>query len=339
MVNKLDFPRYVMVGDVADAQRSRAQTILRKEGVNPNAVFEFAPSRDCTVCGLSEVLHLLEEVLPEDDCRVWALEGGDGVQAQAGEVVLRVQTAANSLLMFQSAITGVLASASGWATAARECVEASGKVRVMVSGTSYLHPNLVAQMEYAAVKGGCVATSTPLGARLSDTNAHGTMTTLLIVLMGDAQSALTAMDRTMPPEVQRIARAGVLRDEVEDVMEAVKAVDNLSGIHLRTPPERGGVTVELVKEVRAHLVQSDNENVDIIVSGGFTPAKLAAFVEAGAPVDAFVVGHHVATASPISYSSEIKEMDGEPIARRGLAPGVTDNPRLEIVSLQSSNSD
>jgi nicotinate phosphoribosyltransferase len=102
----------------------------------------------------------------------------------------------------------------------------------------------------------------------------------------------------------------------------------LRGIRLDTPAERGGVTPDLVREVRARLDQAGYNHVDIYVSGGITPQRIRGFVEAQAPVSAFAVGYYIASARPVSFTADIKEIDGRPVAKRGRIPGVTVNPRL-----------
>jgi len=151
----------------------------------------------------------------------------------------------------------------------------------------------------------------------------------LPIIMGDTVKAMQAFDRHMPQEVPRIALVDTFKDEAEESLNVARSLrEKLRGVRMDTPSERGGVTPDLVKEVRARLDLAGFRHVEIIVSGGFTPEKIAAFVEAGAPVSTFGVDTYIACASPIPYSVDIHEIDGRPIARRGRIPGVTPNPRL-----------
>ncbi|MDW8103253.1 MAG: hypothetical protein RMK30_10330 [Anaerolineae bacterium] len=72
---------------------------------------------------MNEVLSLLEQVLPPDNREVWALAEGETFKEK--EVVLRIKAPYQSYAMYETAYLGMLAHASGWATAARECVEAA----------------------------------------------------------------------------------------------------------------------------------------------------------------------------------------------------------------------
>jgi nicotinate phosphoribosyltransferase len=104
-------------------------------------------------------------------------------------------------------------------------------------------------------------------------------------------------------------------------------------VRLDTPSERGRVTPDLVKEVRARLDQAGYQHVRIVVSGGIDPPRIRLFWERGAPVNAFGIGSAISGAPPIDFTGDIKAIEGEPIAKRGRIPGVTSNPRLKRVEL------
>jgi nicotinate phosphoribosyltransferase len=109
--------------------------------------------------------------------------------------------------------------------------------------------------------------------------------------------------------------------------------DRLWGVRLDTPGERGRVTPDLVKEVRARLDQAGYEHVKIVVSGGVDAERIRLFADKGAPVDAFGVGSAVSAASPIDVTADIKAIEGEPVAKRGRIPGITENSRLKKIEL------
>ena len=124
------------------------------------------------------------------------------------------------------------------------------------------------------------------------------------------------------------------KDEAEEALRVAHALgDRLYGVRLDTPSERGRVTADLVKEVRARLDQAGFRHVKIVVSGGLQPDRIAYFKEAGAPVDSYAVGSYISGATPIDFTGDIKEIDGQPIAKRGRIPGLTDSPRLKTVDL------
>ena len=83
----------------------------------------------------------------------------------------------------------------------------------------------------------------------------------------------------------------------------------------------------------SRLDQAGFQHVKITVSGGLTPERIGYFKEAGAPIDSYAVGSYISGATPIDFTGDIKEIDGQPIAKRGRIPGLTDSPRLESVDL------
>ena len=319
-----------LVGDTADVYLQRTLTILRNEGVNPTVAMEFHAQRNGRFCGIKEVLALLAKVLPETGSEVWAMEEGEAVDVK--EVALRIKAPYSSFGLYETTICGTLSSCSGWATAAWECVEAAGGIPVVALGARHVHPNVASNIDYASVVGGCVSCSTILGARLSGVTPSGSMPHVLPLLFGDTVKAIQSFDRHMPQEVPRVALVDTFKDEAEEALDVAAALrERLRGIRLDTPPERGGVTPDLVKEIRSRLDLAGFRHVEIFVSGGFTAERIKRFVEEGAPVNGFGVGSHISSAPPNDFTGDIHEIDGKPIAKRGRTPGVTSNPRLDRV--------
>ncbi|MFH1003123.1 MAG: nicotinate phosphoribosyltransferase [Chloroflexota bacterium] len=317
----------VLSGETADIYFARTIDILRREKVNPVATMEFFPGRAGTVCGMAEVKSLLGRVLPGDNHEVWGLAEGEAMAHK--EVVLRITAPYQSYGLYETAIDGMLSHGSGWATAARECVEAAGGVPVVSFGGRHIHPGVVGVMDYAAVVGGCQGCSTPAGARLAGIEASGTIPHALIIIMGDTVRATVAFDKYMPPGVPRVALVDTFKDEVEESRRVAEALgERLGSVRLDTPGERGGVTAHLVKEVRAHLDLAGYPGVRIFVSGGLTPERIGHFLESGAPVDGFGVGSYISGARPIDFTADLHQVDGRPVAKRGRLPGITPNPRL-----------
>lgn len=321
----------ILTGDTADVYFARARTVLEKEGLNPVVTMEVFSSGHGLLCGVREALGLLRQVVGPE-AQVWAL--GEGETFSPKEVVLRITDHYRSFGLYETAILGILAHSSGWATAARECVEAAADVPVISFGARHVHPRIVDIMEYAAIVGGCVTGSTPAGARLAHLDPSGTMPHALILVFGDTVQAALAFDRHMPPDVPRIVLVDTFKDEVEESLRVAEALGaRLEGVRLDTPTERGRVTPHLVKEVRAHLDLAGYRQVKIVVSGGLTPERIRLFREEGVPVDAFGVGSWISGARPIDFTGDLKEVEGRSIAKRGRLPGITPNSRLVKVQL------
>ena len=291
--------------------------------------------QDAVLCGIDEAKNLIGHVLAECDpseTRVEALSDGDRIGPK--EIVLRIRARYRQFGLYETAILGMMAQSTGWATAARECVDAAAPDPVVSFGARHVHPDITDVLDYAAIVGGCVGASTPAGARLAGLNPTGTMPHSLVLIFGDTVEAAEAFDRDLGADVPRIVLVDTFKDEAEEALRVAHALgDRLYGIRLDTPSERGRVTADLVKEVRARLDQEGYRHVKIVVSGGLNPERITYFKEQSAPVDSFAVGSYISGATPIDFTGDIKEIDGRPIAKRGRIPGITESSRLRPIDL------
>ncbi len=323
----------ILSGATADVYFARANSILDREGLDPVVTMEVFCREDAVVCGMGEATNLIGHVLAhEPGAIVEAMADGDLVTPK--EVVLRIRARYRAFALYETAMLGMLAQSTGWATAARQCVEAAAPQPVIGFGARHVHPDITDVLDYASIVGGCVGASTPAGARLAGLNPTGTMPHSLVLIFGDTVRAAEAFDRDMPPDVPRIVLVDTFRDEAEEALRVAHALgDKLYGIRLDTPSERGRVTADLVTEIRARLDMEGFGHVTIVVSGGLTPERIRYFKDSGAPVDSFAVGSYISGATPIDFTGDIKEIDGRPIAKRGRIPGMTDSPRLQQLDL------
>lgn len=325
----------IMSGDSADVYFARAESILEQEGLDPLVTMEVFTRQEAVLCGIDEAVNLLGHVLAAaepDETTLEALSDGDFISPK--EIVLRIRARYRRFGLYETAVLGMLAQSTGWATAARECAEVAAPEPVISFGARHVHPDITDVLDYAAIVGGCVGASTPAGARLAGLNPTGTMPHSLVLIFGDTVKAAEAFDRDLGPDVPRIVLVDTFKDEAEEALRVAHALGNrLYGIRLDTPSERGRVTADLVHEIRARLDQEGFGHVRIVVSGGLTPDRIRYFKDAGAPVDSFAVGSFISGAAPIDFTGDIKEIDGRPIAKRGRIPGVTESPRLKPVDL------
>ena len=327
---KFEISDSVLTGKTADIYFPRTVEILKKEGLNPIATMEVFPRRGGILCGIEEAKTLLEKVLPEENRELWALSEGEPFDTK--EVVLRIKAPYQSYGAYETAYLGILAHCSSWATAARECVDAAQGIPVISFGARHVHPSVVGVMEYSAIVGGCTGCASTAGAELAGLKPIGTIPHALIIIIDSAARATIAFDKHMPPEVPRIALVDTFEDEVRESVAVAKAMQGkLQGVRLDTPSERGRVTADLVKEVRAWLDLEGFKQVKIVASGGLDPERIRYFLSEGAPVDIFAVGSYISDASPIDFSADLHEVEGKPIAKRGRMPGITPNPRLKRV--------
>jgi nicotinate phosphoribosyltransferase len=327
--------REILSGDSADVYFARAASILEREGLDPLVTMEVFARQEAILCGIDEAKNLIGHVLAAADpseTRVEALSDGDRIAPK--EIVLRIRARYRRFGLYETAILGMMSQSTGWATAAREVVDAAAPDPVVSFGARHVHPDITDVLDYAAIVGGCVGASTPAGARLAGLSPTGTMPHSLVLIFGDTVQAAEAFDRDLDADVPRIVLVDTFKDEAEETLRVAHALgDRLYGIRLDTPAERGRVTADLVKEIRARLDQEGYGHVKITVSGGLNPERIAYFKEQKAPVDSFAVGSHISGARPIDFTGDIKEIDGRPIAKRGRIPGITESPRLQPVDL------
>ena len=320
----------VLSGETADIYFARTIEILRREGLNPVATMEVFSSRAGMLCGIEEAKALLDRVLPKDRREVWSLDEGEAMDDR--EVVLRITAPYQSYGLYETALGGILSHCSGWATAARECVVAARGIPVISFGARHVHPSVAGILDYSAIVGGCAGCSSVAGAELTGVAPSGTMPHAMIIVMGDTVKATVAFDKYMPPGVPRISLVDTFKDEAEESLRVAEALgEKLNSVRLDTPGERGGVTVDLVKEVRARLDLAGFKKVKIFVTGGLDPERITYFLDKGAPVDGFGVGSYISAARPIDFTADLHELEGKPIAKRGRIPGITPNPRLKRV--------
>ena len=235
------------------------------------------------------------------------------------EVVMRVSGPYNEFGFYETVILGMLASASGWATAARQCFDAAREKPVFCFGARHVHPAVAPVMERAALVGGASRCSCILGAKLMGQEPAGTVPHAAILVIGDTLETALLYDRVMPPDSPRIILVDTFKDEAEETLRLAAALkERLNGVRLDTPAERGGVTPALVREVRARLNQAGYDYISIFVSGGITPERIIELGAAGA--DAFGVGSYIAGARAIDMTMDLKEVDGRPVAKRAFRP-------------------
>ncbi len=315
-------PTEISRGLTSDIYFVRSRDLLQSMGIADTEVTaEIFSSREGVMAGTEEVLHLLHA----RELEIWALPEGESMSDK--EVVMRIKGRYSDFGIYETPLLGILASSSGWATAARQCKEAAGDRMVVCYGSRHLHPAVAPVMERASVIGGADACSCILGALLLDRAPVGTIPHAAFLITGDTVELAEAYDSFLPEDAPRIILVDTFKDEPEEALRVAEALGRkLNGVRLDTPGERGGVTPGLVRETRARLEQGGHNHVQIIVSGGLNPERIASLSEAGA--DAFGVGSFIARAQAIDMTMDLKEVRGRPLAKRGRIPGIIENKRL-----------
>ena len=89
-----------------------------------------------------------------------------------------------------------------------------------------------------------------------------------------------------------------------------------------------GVNPQLVHNVREALNRAGHPDVKVVVSGGFTAAKISAFEALGVPVDTYGVGSSLFEGR-FDFTADVVMLDGKPCAKVGR--GYRRNPALATV--------
>ncbi len=316
-------PEEIIAGATSDIYFIKTQEILRRIGRDDCQVTaEIFARKPGIFVGIEEVLGLLQDAPVE----VWAQPEGSEIVPK--RTLCRIKGRYADFGVYETAILGMLASASGWATAAHEIKAACPDKPVGCFGARHIHPAVAPVMERAAVLGGCDSCSCVLGAKLLGQYPAGTTPHALFLTVGDTVAAAEAYDKYMPEGAARTILVDTFKDEIEEALRLAEAMGSrLEGVRLDTPAERGGVTAGLIAELRQRLDMAGFANVKIFATGGLTPDRIRELAAAGA--DAFGVGSYISGAPAIDMTLDLKEVDGKPVAKRGRIPGETPNPLLQ----------
>lgn len=312
----------IKVGLTSDIYFVRTRDLLEWMGYGDTIVTaEVFSSKAGILAGIEEAKYLLEGC----SVKVWSVPEGEPMQS--GEVVMRIEGLYSEFGIYETPLLGILASSSGWATAARECKEAASGKKVICYGARHLHPSVAPVMERCAITGGVDGCSCILAALMLGRKPVGTIPHAAFLIAGDTLKVSEAYDQFMPDTEPRIILVDTFKDEAEETLRIASSLkEKLTGIRLDTPGERGGVTPGLVREIRARLDQAGYKQVQIVTSGGLKPERIEVLSSAGA--DAFGVGSYISRAAAIDMTMDIKKIGDKDIAKRGRIPGISNNERL-----------
>ncbi len=312
----------IEAGLTTDVYFVKTKQILTAMGhAQTEVVVEIFARRSGIVAGIPECLALLRK------CNVGVRCLNEGDSFEPKDVIMQISGCYAEFGIYETAILGILASSSGWATAAKEIKEAAAGRPVFCFGARHVHPAVAPVMERAAIVGGADGAACILGAKLAGLEPVGTVPHALFLVVGDTVEAAKAYDAIMPPESPRTILVDTFKDEVEESLRVGDALGQaLQGVRLDTPGERGGVTPGLVKELRAKLDLAGYNHVKIFASGGLDVERIQLLAAAG--VDAFGVGSYISAAKPIDMTMDIKVVAGKSVAKRGRIPGLTSGSKL-----------
>jgi nicotinate phosphoribosyltransferase len=260
------------------------------------------------------------------------------------EAVLTIEGDYSLFAHLETVYLGCLARRSLIMRNVREAVTAAAGKDIVFFPARHDHWLVQTGDGYAAHIAGAIGVSTDAQASWWGGRGVGTIPHALIAAYrGDEVAAARAFAATLGPEVNLTVLVDFHNRSVATALRLADALGPaLWGVRLDTAAELvdadlrdrlgeaapAGVSPELVEAVRGALDARGHERVRIVVSGGFTAERIAAFEERGAHVDAYGIGSALLRGSN-DYTADVVEVEGRPCAKvgRGLRP----NARLQAV--------
>ena len=303
---------FVRTKKILEAKRLRKKIRMEYHVVKLPRGFEWA-----VFAGLEEVLY----VLRDKPVTVYAMP--EGTLFKAGEPLMIIEGYLDDIVLYETAILGILRHYTSIATKAARIKKLAGDKKVLFFGLRALHPAIAPAVDRAAYIGGVDAVSGYASEKYLGLKPQGTMPHALIIAFGNQVEAWKAFDEVVEPEVPRIMLVDTFYDErVEALMAAQLLGERLHGVRLDTPSSRRGSMKQIVEEVRWTLDIHGYKHVKIVVSGGIDEKEV---VELRNLVDAFGVGTSIAMPPSIDISADIVEVyednTWKPITKRGKLPG------------------
>ncbi|MBN1482483.1 quinolinate phosphoribosyl transferase [candidate division KSB1 bacterium] len=270
-----------------------------------------------------------------------ALYDGDAIDPW--ESIMLISGDAASFAHLETLYLGVLARRTKVATNVFNVVQAAAGKTVLFFPARFDHWSVQGGDGYAAYIGGASGVSTEAQGEWWGAKAAGTVPHALIAAVGGDTVMAVKIFGESYPEVNLVALVDFDNDCVKTAMECARALgEKLWGVRLDTsenlvdksiitemgPFRPNGVIPELVDKTRRALDREGFQHVKIIVSGGFSPEKIALFEREGVPVDAYGVGSALFNGS-IDFTADIVLLEGNPCAKVGRS--YRPNERLCVV--------
>ena len=333
----------IRAGVFSDDYFTRSRDALRASGRNVRVTWQVSAKQAGWLGGIDEAVALLK--LCSDDIAaldVQALYEGDRVDAW--DTVLLVEGDYASFAHLETLIVGTIARRTRVCTNVRHLVDAARPKPVYVFGARSDHAILQAGDGLSAYVGGAASVSSDALGSFAGKQGVGTIPHALIAACdGDTVAAALAVAAILPADVPLVVLADYENDAVATSLAVARALEGrLWGVRLETseymvdrsvvaqmgafPP--AGVNSTLVWNVRNALDAEGFGEVKIVVSGGFSIARIRAFEDDGVPVDAYGVGASI-HAGRMDFTADVVRVNGALQSRAGRE--MRPNTRLEKV--------
>jgi nicotinate phosphoribosyltransferase len=336
-------------GYYSDAYFNFTKELLEATGHRPRVLMQVFQKRESLLGGIDEAVAILKRCAGCYRGGQWA-PGWDGLEVHAlfeadaiapHETVMTIEGDYALFAHLETVYLGALARRTLVMRNVRAVVEAAGGKAILFMPARHDHWLVQTGDGWAAHEAGAIGVSTDANASWWGGRGVGTVPHALIAAYGgDTVAAARAFAGRYATTMNVTVLVDFENDSTRTAVEVADALgDDLWGVRLDTSesivdqalqPQDGppGVSPELVGLVRAALDDAGHQRVKIVVSGGFTAEKIAAFEEAGVAVDAYGVGSSLVRGSN-DFTADVVQVDGRPCAKVGREH--RPNARLERV--------
>jgi nicotinate phosphoribosyltransferase len=343
----------IRAGYYSDAYFNATKELLEADGHHPRVLMQVFQRKDSLLGGIDEAVAIVKECAGSraadgtwteawDQLEVRALHEGDPIAPW--ETVMTIEGDYAQFAHLETVYLGCLARRSLVMRNVREVVEAAGGKPIMFFPARHDHWLVQTGDGWAAHVAGAIGVSTDAQASWWGGRGLGTVPHALIAAFGgDTVLAARKYAEQYAHEVNIAVLVDFDNDSVRTALAVADALgDDLYGVRLDTSDRLAdralqelhgdaaatGVNPELVRLVRAELDAHGHQRVKIVVSGGFTADRIAAFEAEGVPVDSYGVGSSLLRGAN-DFTADIVMVDGRPCAKVGRQ--YNPNPRLELV--------
>ncbi|HUO71078.1 MAG TPA: quinolinate phosphoribosyl transferase [Solirubrobacteraceae bacterium] len=337
-------------GYYSDAYFVYTKELLEAENRHPRVLMQVFQKHESLLGGIDEAIAILKTcsgrhapdgswVSGWESLEVRALHEGDRIAPR--ETVLTIEGDYSLFAHLETVYLGVLARRSLIMRNVREVVEAAHGKPIFYFPARHDHWLVQTGDGWSAHVAGAIGVSTDAqaswwGGRGIGTVPHG----LIAAYDGDSAIAAKAFAERYHHEMNITVLVDFDNDSVRTALQVAEALGSkLWGVRLDTSEtlvdkalwdqmggyKPTGVNPRLVEEVRTALNEAGHPDVRIVVSGGFTAARIREFEAAGVPVDAYGVGSSLIRGEN-DFTADVVMVQGRPCAKVGR--GFSPNPRL-----------
>jgi nicotinate phosphoribosyltransferase len=335
-------------GWYTDAYFNHTRGTLLQDGRHPRVVMQIFQKNDAWLGGMDEAIAILKLCAEVDGLEIRALYDGDRISPY--EPVMHIEGDYTAFAHLETAVLGTLARRTLITTNVVHVLLAANGKPIIFMPARHDHHRVQTGDGYAAyvagqVVGAEIGVTTDEQASWWGGRGIGTVPHSLIAAYGgDTVLAAKKFVEWAPEDMNVTVLVDFENDSVETAVAVADALGGrLWGVRLDTSEslvdrslweEMGdftptGVNERLVWNVRDGLDARGYEHVRIVVSGGFTVAKIRSFEDQEVPVDAYGVGSSLIRGSN-DFTGDIVVADGKPSAKFGRR--LRENPRLELVT-------